>query len=496
MCCVLLLALVGALAEPLLMYGGAWKGPHAEQNVLDALALGFRSFDTANVYPASYNETAMGVALERARAAGLRREDLFMQTKFTPGISTDHCADGPWDPEQCMFDKQADLATQVKQSAQTSLAHLRVQQLDSLVLHDMRQPWADLQVIWRAMEEVHAQGHAASLGVSHAHDPATFRRLLSFARVPPSFVQNPIFAINHWDRDIRLICREHGIGYQAYSLNHVANDFVYRTAEVKQIARRLDQTPQQVIVAMTKRLGLLPLVGPQDPIKMAQAIAAARHLPARLTSAEVTALENIAFSGVDTGSKEDAAVEITFTNHLTTDVFLAWQHPDHTHLRKLQGMHAMPERIAAGETSSLGSVHRHGFYVWDAAEGAQAPLHREAASQRWVRRVRADGFQGHNDVSIDQSFQVVVANLGAAAKEVFFVGNAAGVDDLISQGVVQGGGSLSITTYDGHTFEIPDADGTSKRVTVRRSGGDPQLLPMGGSGGGSEPEKAATHGEL
>ena len=145
--------------------------------------------DTANVYAASYNETAVGVALERARASGIRRDEFYIQTKFTPGtvlsltlniplflsprptqsamfslcvrgrslrplfwgshadggirwhgtarpnprlhvfmsgIAKSSCPDGPWDPEQCMFDKAADLATQVKQSAQTSLAHLRV----------------------------------------------------------------------------------------------------------------------------------------------------------------------------------------------------------------------------------------------------------------------------------------------------------------------------------------------------------------------------------
>lgn len=263
----LLMIIMVAVAEEspqLIMYGGAWKGPHAEQNVLDAVSLGYRLFDTANVYPASYNETAVGVALESVRLTGLlRRQELFIQTKFTPGIAKSHCPDGPWDPDNCMFDKAAELGTQVKQSAQTSLAHLRISQLDSLVLHETRQPWTDLQVIWRAMEEVFFDGRAAKIGLSHAHDPETFRRLLAFAKVKPSFVQNPIFAYNQWDRDIRLICLEHGIVYQAYSLNHQENDYVYETEEVRAIARRLERTPQQVIVAFIKRLGLLPLVGPQ-----------------------------------------------------------------------------------------------------------------------------------------------------------------------------------------------------------------------------------------
>ena len=53
---VVLLVVAGAIGESvgidavtdanqhLIMYGGAWKGPHAEQNVMDAVALGYRAF--------------------------------------------------------------------------------------------------------------------------------------------------------------------------------------------------------------------------------------------------------------------------------------------------------------------------------------------------------------------------------------------------------------------------------------------------------------------
>ena len=149
--CAILLRAAGVTASDfnhLIMYGNAWKGPHAEQNILEAVALGYRSFDTANVYPASYNETAMGAALEKARAGGLRREDLFIQTKFSPGIANDNCPDGPWDPTTCMWDKNAPLAMQVKQSVQTSLVHLRVDTIDSFVLHWMPDEWDEVETIW------------------------------------------------------------------------------------------------------------------------------------------------------------------------------------------------------------------------------------------------------------------------------------------------------------------------------------------------------------
>lgn len=469
-------------AIPNILYGGAWKGPHAEQNVLDAVSLGFRSFDTANVFPASYNETAMGAALEKAMSSGLvRREDLFIQTKFTPGISDKYCDAGPWNPETCMFDKAADLGTQVKQSVQTSLKHLRVSQLDSLVLHEMRIPWENVQVIWRAMEEVFLEGRAVRIGVSHAHYPETFRQLLAFAKVKPSFVQNPAFAYNQWDYEIRSICREHGIIYQAYSLNHEENDFVYQTKEVKAIADRLERTPQQVVVAFIKRLGLIPLVGPQDKIHMAHAITAARYLPDELTEAEVQIIENIAFSknAKSIEKMSGKKLGLTATNALNNDVYMAWQTPDHSELRVKNGMHMPPVRIAAGETRSISAAHRHGFYIWDVKGGKKAPLYRDHSSKkRWVRRVSANSFQHGSslDIIIDASFQVVVVNMGSEDRELMlFMGR------FSQRAFVRArGGSVKLTMLDGHSIEIKDSVGgaAGSTVTLRRTDGDPQLLPL------------------
>ena len=496
------------------MYGGAWKGPHAEQNVLDAIALGYRAFDTANVYAASYNESAMGIALERARSEGLHRDELFVQTKFTPGIAgnaASECPDGPWDPKTCMFDKTADLETQVRQSAQTSLDHLRVEQLDALILHEARQPWDDLVTIWRAFENLHHEGKTASIGLSHIHDASTFRRLLEIATIKPSFVQHPIFASNGWDRTIREICLEHGIVFQAYSLNHADNDFVYETDTVQQIARRLDCTPRQVVVAMTKRLGLLPLVGPQDPIKMAQSITAARYLPQRLTDAEVERLENIASiegrsrdgrakvrgngdGATGTLQGDDAKINLVVVNQLRSDIFMAWQTADHSRARVQKGMHVQPTRIAAGGSHRVNTFHRHGFYFWDAVEGEVAPLYREQDEKRWVRRVRVDGFRDEHEIVIEESFKVVVVNLGLDDHEVFFVDSDSETDGdaLALQGMVRnGGGSMSIDMFDGHILELRSVTGLSKRVTMRRKDGDPQLLSVG-----KIPQRVHAHDEL
>ena len=132
----------------------------------------------------------------------------------------------------------------------------------------------------------------------------------------------------------------------------------------------------------------------------AHAVSAARHLSDRLTESEVTTLEHIAdlavgggvsqdgrakvrrSDNVDSGTLQgdDAKLTITVKNELGTDVYVGWQTPDHSSMRREQGMHVAPDLIAAGRTQTINTFHRHGFYFWDAVEGDAAPLHREGVS--------------------------------------------------------------------------------------------------------------------
>ena len=111
---------------PTFIYGTAWKEDDTGRLVRMALDAGFRGIDTAN-QRRHYHEAGVGEALAEAFAAGvLRREDVFLQTKFTYVGGQDHRL--PYDP-------RAPLATQVEQSFASSLQHLGVDYLDSYVLH-------------------------------------------------------------------------------------------------------------------------------------------------------------------------------------------------------------------------------------------------------------------------------------------------------------------------------------------------------------------------
>src|SRR5438270_11767798 len=78
------------LALPRIMYGTAWKEDRTKPLVLEAIAAGFRAFDTANQRK-HYVEEDVGAAVRTAIAAGtVMREDLFLQTKFTYQRGQDH----------------------------------------------------------------------------------------------------------------------------------------------------------------------------------------------------------------------------------------------------------------------------------------------------------------------------------------------------------------------------------------------------------------------
>src|SRR5690242_10651186 len=110
---------------PSFMYGTAWKEDATKRLVETAVGAGFTAIDTANQL-IHYNEALVGEALSAIQDRGTSRSALFVQTKFTPLDGQGACP--PYDPS-------ADLTTQVRQSFDSSLEHLRTDYIDSYVLH-------------------------------------------------------------------------------------------------------------------------------------------------------------------------------------------------------------------------------------------------------------------------------------------------------------------------------------------------------------------------
>jgi diketogulonate reductase-like aldo/keto reductase len=259
-----------------MVYGTAWKEDATEDCVVAALAAGFRGIDTANQRK-HYFEAAVGRALARSAIA---HGELFVQTKFTYRDGQD---------ERLPYDPRAPIATQVAQSAASSLANLGVARVDSLLLHGPSQRdglgAADREA-WRAMEKLVDDGRVARIGISNA-TARQVTELAELARVPVAFVQNRCYASRGWDRDVRAACARLRIVYQGFSLL-TANRDVLAARDTRAIAARHDATPAQVVFRFAQQVGMVPLTGTKDPDHMRQDLAASRF---ELDASELATIE-------------------------------------------------------------------------------------------------------------------------------------------------------------------------------------------------------------
>lgn len=267
---------------PAFLYGTAWKEDRTAGLVELALRTGFRGIDTAN-QRRHYFEAGVGEGLAAAYRAGIvKREDLFLQTKFTYRRGQDHRL--PYDPT-------APFAGQVAQSLASSLEHLGTDYVDSFVLHGPSDyVWTDAdQEVWEAMRKERGAGRTRLLGVSNVA-LAHLEEMASAHDELPALVQNRCFARCRWDRDVRTFCTAHSIRYQGFSLL-TANPEVLQHPPFIALAARLGATPAQVIFSFARAVGMLPLTGTSSADHMKEDLASLNlTLPPEL----VSAIESIA----------------------------------------------------------------------------------------------------------------------------------------------------------------------------------------------------------
>ena len=168
---------------------GVWQTPSGtitRQAIAAALDAGYRHIDTARIYG---NEADVGAAV---RASAVAREAVFVTTKLWN-------ADQGYDRALRAFD--------------ASLERLGLDYVDLYLIH---WPVAGKRLeSWRALERIHAEGRARSIGVSNFLVPHVEELVGKATRVP---------AVNQIEvtpflqrRETRALCAQHGIVVEAYS---------------------------------------------------------------------------------------------------------------------------------------------------------------------------------------------------------------------------------------------------------------------------------------
>lgn len=248
---------------PGIVYGTAWKKDRTAALVEQAVSLGFRGIDTA-CQPKHYDEPGVGTGLAACMNAGLKRADLYLQSKFTP-------VDGQ-DPERMPYDPKATLAEQIARSFETSLKNLGTPYLDCLILHSPLSGERDTLEAWRAMETVFDGGGARQLGISNCYRPELLERLYRLSRVKPAVVQNRFYAETRYDREIREFCRHNRIVYQSF-WTLTANPSILAHATLGALAATHGRTPAQVFFRYLTQIGVVPLTGTASEAHMREDLA-------------------------------------------------------------------------------------------------------------------------------------------------------------------------------------------------------------------------------
>lgn len=236
---------------PRLLYGTAWKKDRTAGLVTKAIKYGFRGIDTA-CQPKHYNEAGVGEAIQKLNSEGIKREDLYIQTKFTPLNGQD--------PFNIPYDKRAPLSEQVAQSFEVSKKNLCTSYVDGLILHSPLENMERTMAVWRAMEQIYNQDGTKQIGISNCYDLETLQQLYELAMIKPTILQNRFYQDTGYDREIRLWCKERKMIYQSF-WTLTANPQILSSKVVQKAAQAYQKTAEQIFFRFLVDIGIVPLTG-------------------------------------------------------------------------------------------------------------------------------------------------------------------------------------------------------------------------------------------
>lgn len=185
-----------------------------ERCVSDAISVGYRSFDTAQVYQ---NEEGVGNAIKKS---GIDRKEFFITTKI-------------W-ISNFGYEK-------AKASIQKSLEKLQTDYIDLMLLH---QPFGDYYGAYRAMEETYKEGKIRAIGISNFYADR-YLDLAHFVEVKPAVnqVETHLF---HQQGELQEIMKKHDTKLMSWGpLAEGKNDF-FNNPTLKQIGEKYGKSVAQV----------------------------------------------------------------------------------------------------------------------------------------------------------------------------------------------------------------------------------------------------------
>ena len=236
---------------PNMIYGTAWKKENTTNLVFEALKQGFKGVDTA-CQPKHYREDLVGLGLLKAYEIGIKRQDLFIQTKFTP-------IDGQ-DQSNMPYLASDEIEIQVEKSFETSKKNLHTDFINAYILHSPVYPGSKLQRVWQKMEEFYDKKEVGALGISNCYDLDVLKYLFNNAKVKPSIVQNRFYVQSGYDKELRAFCKQNNITYESF-WSLTANPNILSSEVLQNLALKYEKGVAEIFYRFLNHINITPLNG-------------------------------------------------------------------------------------------------------------------------------------------------------------------------------------------------------------------------------------------
>ena len=195
-----------------------------ERCVLDAIKVGYRMIDTAQMYQ---NEVAVGNAIKKC---GVPREELFIVTKLWP---TDFEGDAPL------------------KAFKKSLERLQTDYIDLVFIH---WPYGNYYNAYRTLEKLYKEGKIRAIGVSN-FEPARFLDICRFNEIAPQVnqVELHLFCQKQEERKFydKVGCVTEGYA----TLGQGKRDDMFELPSVKALAKKYGKTERQICLRYFTQIG-------------------------------------------------------------------------------------------------------------------------------------------------------------------------------------------------------------------------------------------------
>ena len=217
---------------------GVFQIPAEEtkQAVLDAIAAGYRHFDTAQAYA---NESEVGQAIAES---GLPREEFFITSKV-------------W-LDNYGYEK-------ARQSVLDSLEKMGLDYLDLMLLH---QPFSDYYGAYRALEDLYREGKLRAIGVSNFY-PDRLSDLAAFTEITPQVNQVETHPFNQ-----QIFAQENmvknNVQIESWATFAEGRNGIFTNPILEEIGRKYGKSTAQVMVRWQVQRGIVCLTKTVKPERM------------------------------------------------------------------------------------------------------------------------------------------------------------------------------------------------------------------------------------